>query len=152
MDAQATAKIPLAFRTMPDPRSPNRRQQVRLIHDERSETPLPQIASPFVAEIDPPRVTSMGLTDRPPQGLLARRNRDQMRMVGHQAVGPDIDPLVSTPLGHELHVSRVISVVEECLLPAVAPPGHVMRHARDDQACPSCHPRKLRTCPFFINN
>ena len=49
---------------------PRRRQQVRLVHHEGSKTPLPQVASPFFAEIDSPGITAMGLADGPSQALL----------------------------------------------------------------------------------
>ena len=48
-----------------------RRQQVRLVHDERSEAALPQVATPFLAEVYAPRVAAMGFADGPPQAAFS---------------------------------------------------------------------------------
>jgi hypothetical protein len=40
------------------------RQQVRILHDERSEPTLPQMPPPIFPEIDPPRVTPVRLVGR----------------------------------------------------------------------------------------
>ncbi len=72
---------------------PRRRQQIRLIHDEGSESALPQIAAPLLAEIDTPRVASMRLADRPPQAVLGFRDRDQMDVIGQSGNSSKSRPL-----------------------------------------------------------
>jgi hypothetical protein len=42
----------------------------------------PQVTPPFLAEVDPPRRTSVSLADGPRQRLLRLRHGDQMRELG----------------------------------------------------------------------
>ena len=108
-----------------------RRQQIRLVHDEGSKTSLPQIALPLLAEIDAPRVASMRLADGPPQAILGFRRRNQMDVIGHQAIAPNLDPFLTAPLGHQFDVGRVVLVVEKGLLSTVATLGDVVRQSRN---------------------
>lgn len=73
----------------------------------------------------------MGLADRPPQTVLRLRNCNQMDVIGHQAVRPNLDPAFSAPVGHQLHVRRVVRVVEERLLPTISTLGYVMWQTRN---------------------
>lgn len=84
--------------------------------------------------IDPLRVTAMGLAHRPPQPLFSSRHCNQVNVIGHQAVAPDLNALLTAPLGHQFHVSRIVPVVEERLLSAVATLGDVVRQTRNDQS------------------
>jgi hypothetical protein len=63
----------------------------------------------------------MGLADRAAQSLSRLRNRDEMNVIGHQAVRPDLNPLIAAPLAHQLDVRLVILIAEEGLLPTVSP-------------------------------
>jgi hypothetical protein len=60
-----------------------------------------QIAAPLFAEVDSPRVTPMRLADRLCEAVLGLWDRDQMDVVGHQAIAPNLDPFLPAPLGHE---------------------------------------------------
>src|SRR3974390_2990133 len=107
------------------------RQKVRLVHDKGSKPPLPQIPAPFLAEIDPPRVTPVRLADRSSQPLLRRRNGNQMDMIGHEAITPYFHPLVTAPISHQFQIRRVISVVKEGRLATVSPLGYMVRDPRN---------------------
>ena len=102
-----------------------------------------EIPSPFFAEVDPPRVMPMRLADGPSQAAFGRRDCDQMGIIRHQAVTPNLHPLFAAPAGHQFQVGRIVSVVEERLLSAVPPLRYVVRHTRNDQSCQPCHPRNL---------
>ena len=71
---------------------PRGRKQVRFVHHERSETPLPQIAPPFFTEVDSTRIAPVRLADGPPQTILRLWHRNQVDMIGHQAVSPPRSP------------------------------------------------------------
>ena len=107
-------------------------QQVRFIHDERAEPPLPQIATPFFAEIHPSRITPMGFANGPPQRLFRCRHGDQVDVIRHQAVAPNLDALFAAPVGHQFHIGGIVFLVEKRPLSTVAALGHVVRHARND--------------------
>jgi len=94
---------------------------------------------PLLAIIDPSRVTPMGLADGSPQAVLGLGNHDQMHVVGHQAVGPDLDLVLAAPLGHQVQVGLVVVIAEKRLLSTVPPLGHMVRHARNNHSCQSSH-------------
>ena len=72
----------------------------------------------------------MRLADRASQSIGRLWDRDQVHVIGHQAVGPDRDVLSAAEPGHQFQVALVILVTEESLLPAVPPLSDVMRQAR----------------------
>ena len=127
-------------------------EQVRFVHDERGKPPLPKIPAPLFAEVDPPRIALMRLADRPPQAVLRRRDRDQVDVIGHQAVAPYLHSPFAAPFGHEFHVSRIVSIIEERLLTAVTALGYVVRHSRNDQSRQPCHPTSLARFTDGVNN
>jgi len=116
-----------------------------------SEPPLPQMAAPLLPEIDSPRVTSMRLADGPSQAVIRFRRRDQMDVVGHQAVAPDLDRCLAAPLGHQFNVCRVVAIVEECLPATVASLSNVVRQTRNNPPRQSCNARTLQTVTHFAN-
>jgi hypothetical protein len=74
----------------------------------------------------------MRLADRPPQPILRLRHRNQVNMIGHEAVRPDLDPPFSAPLAHQFKIRRIIFGVKKRLLPAISPLCYVMRQTRND--------------------
>jgi hypothetical protein len=60
-------------------------------------------------------------------------------MVGHQAVGPDLDRSFAAALGKQIAVEGVIGRFEEDRLAAIAALGHVMRKSRGNDAAEACH-------------
>ena len=109
---------------------PRRGEQIRLIEHERSKPPLPEVATPALPEVDHPRVSPMCFTNCPPQNVGRLWNRDQVDMIGHQAVGPEVDLLGPAELSHQIHVALVILVAEARLLPTASPLRNVMRQSR----------------------
>ena len=77
---------------------------------------LPQVPSPALPEVDPPRVPRMCLADGATQALGGLRDNDQVNMVRHQAICPDRDLLCAAELRHALEVVLVVFLTEECLL------------------------------------
>jgi hypothetical protein len=55
-----------------------------------------------------------------------------MHMVGHQAVGPDLDAALAGLFGQQVAVDLLIPILEEDRLAPVAALGHVVRKAGDD--------------------
>ena len=77
---------------------------------------MPQVPSPALPEVDPPRVPAMCLADGATQALGGLRDNDQVNMIGYQAICPDRDLLCAAELRHELEVVLVIFFTEERLL------------------------------------
>jgi len=57
-----------------------------------------------------------------------------MHMIGHQAVGPDLNAGSRRRIGQEIEIERIVSVLEEGLLTPIAPLRHMVRDARKDDA------------------
>ena len=74
----------------------------------------------------------MRLTQRASERVLGRRNGDQMDVVGHQAVCPDVEPLFVGLAGEDTHVGSIVPVREEDLHPSRAALNDVMREIADD--------------------
>ena len=122
---------------------PRRGQEMIFVHDERGEAALPQVPSPALTEVDPPRVPAMCLADDATQALGGLRDNDQVNMIGHQAICPDRDLLCAAESRDELEVVLVIFLTEERLLSAVSPLGDMAGHARSYRTCQSSHGGKL---------
>ena len=104
---------------------------------------MPQVPSPALPEVDPPRVPAMCLADGATQALGGLRDNDQVNMIGHQAICPDRDLLRAAELRHELEIVLVVFLTEERLLSAVSPLGDMVGHARSYHTCQSSHGGEL---------
>src|SRR5208282_5048706 len=116
-----------------------RRQQVRFVHHEGGEPPLPKMTTPPLAEVHPPCVAPMRLANRPPQTVLRVRHRDQLRMIRHQAISPDFHATLLAPMTHQLQIGGVILLAKERRLPTVPALGNMMRHPGNNDTCQSSH-------------
>ena len=94
---------------------------------------MPQVPSPALPEVDPPRVPAMCLADGATQALGGLRDNDQVNMIGHQAICPDRGLLCAAESRDELEVVLVVFLTEECLLSAVSTRGDMVGHARSYQ-------------------
>ena len=81
----------------------------------------------------------MSLADRSPQAIRRLRNRDQMNVIGHEAIRPNGNSTFLAPIGHQLHISRIVFLAEKGLLPTISTLGHVMWQPRHDQSCQPSH-------------
>ena len=60
------------------------------------------------------------------------RNRDQVNVIGHKAIRPNLDPTFLAPVGHQFHISRIVFIAKKRLLPTISTLGHMMRQTRND--------------------
>jgi hypothetical protein len=91
--------------------------------------------APSLAEVDHARVTAMHLADGESQSVGRLRNCDEMNMIGHQAISPDLDLVSAAPMCHQFQVALVIFITKERLLAAISPLRDVMRQTRCDHTC-----------------
>ena len=94
----------------------------------------------------------MCLADGPTQTVRGLGHRDQVDVIGHEAVGPDLDLASTAPLPHQLQVAAVILVTEERLLSTVSPLRDVVRETRDDDTCQSGHEGRLSAAGTPVKN
>jgi len=92
------------------------------------------MAGPAVAGVDEAGVAAVRVGEGAPQAMLVRGDGDQVHVVGHQAIGPDLTAGAARGFGEEVTVERVVGVFEERLLAAVAALRDVIGNAGNDDA------------------
>ena len=75
--------------------------------------------------------------EREPDGVA--RNQDQMDVVGHQAIGPDLDPEFAAGFGEPIAIERVVLVAEKDALAPIAALSDVVGNAGQDDASDAGH-------------
>jgi len=73
----------------------------------------------------------MSLAESSPQPVLRLRHGNQVNVIGHQAIGPNLDPSLSAPVSHQFQISRIVFIAEERLLPTISSLRYVMRQTRN---------------------
>lgn len=94
--------------------------QISLVHDTRIKSSLPKMPLPSLAKIDCASVVSVGFPDGCTQAIFGIWHRDEMDMIWHQAIGPDIDSVASSRCRHKINIVRVVFFTKKSALPAVA--------------------------------
>lgn len=101
------------------------------------------MTAPFFTNIDMAGVTSMGFTNCPGKAGLIPGHGDEVNMVGHQTIRPDVHLITDTPLRHELYVKLIVFIFEKSWLPAITPLDDMVGVPRRDYPCDSCHGARL---------
>src|SRR6185312_14136 len=99
-------------------------QQVGFIEHEPSEASLPEVSPPALPKVDMASVSPMRLTNGQSKTVCRFWRSNQVNMIRHQTVGPNLDLLDTTKLGHQLQVARIVVLAEEGLLPAISTLGN----------------------------
>ena len=89
------------------------RQEVRLIHRKGGETFLPEVPGPSILTVDLKGITLVCLAQGSCQTLLTRRYDDEVHVIGHQAVGPDVQSVATGVLSQEPNVKSIVVFGEE---------------------------------------
>ena len=127
-------------------------QHVALVEYERGEAPLPEVPTPAFAKVNHTGISAMCLADSASQPIGRLRDRDQVDVIGHEAIGPDLDLVSTAPLPHQLQVAAVVLVTEERLLSTVSPLRDVVRETRGDDTCQSGHDARLSAAGTPVKN
>ena len=85
--------------------------------------------APTLAEVDHARVTSVNLSQGASQSIGRAGNRNQMHVVRHQAVRPNLDVMCTAPLTRQIQIRLIILITKERLLPTVSPLRDMVRKA-----------------------
>ena len=101
------------------------------------------MSSPVLAEVDHAAVTPVSLTDTPAQAVFGFRHRNEMYMVRHKAVRPDLHIALIAPFGHQVDVRLIVFIPEEGGQPPVAPLSDMMGDAGSYDTSNTGHVRKL---------
>ena len=81
----------------------------------------------------------MSLAHRAAQAVSLFRRRDQVDMIGHQAIGPNRDARLARLFGQEIAVDLVIAILEEDRFTPIPPLSDMVREAGDDRAGEARH-------------
>jgi len=111
---------------------------------------LPQMSTPVLPEIDHATIATMRLAYSAAQSVFSCRNGDQMHMIRHQAIGPDLHLTFSAPFGQQGDVGTIIVIVEEGLHSSVAALSYMVRNTGSYDTSDSCHVRKLIELPSQV--
>ena len=94
--------------------------------------------------IDVAGIVAVDIAERAPQTILVRWHRDDVYMIWHQTIGPDLDPRAHGGLRQEIEVEFVVAVLEERSLAPIAALGDVVRDAGQDRSWKASHVLMLR--------
>ena len=84
------------------------------------------------AGIDVAGVMPVHITECPPQTIFVRWHRDDVHMIGHQAVGPNLGMGLLGSLREQIEIERIVAVLKECASTPIATLGYVVRNAGKD--------------------
>ena len=99
--------------------------------------------SPFLAKIDMSRITAMRLSHCVAEAVGLHRNGNEMNVIGHEAIGPNINFAAPAGIAHQGNIFSIIIVAEKSLHAAVSPLREVMRYTRYDDPRYPCHKRNV---------
>jgi hypothetical protein len=117
-----------------------------LVHNERMESFLPEVATPVLAEIHAAGVAPVCFGDRPSQSVLVTRHHDEVDVVRHETVGQHGRFGAFTSILCKRKVGAVVVIAEEDRLASIAALGDVMGVIRDDESGHPGHRWYLRAC------
>lgn len=106
---------------------------MHLVHRDRAEPALPQMASPAVPRVDPPGIAAVGVGKGRPEPVGIGGNDDQVNVVGHQAIGPDLSRRGLCGLGQQLAIGEKIILLEKGRAATIAALRDMIGQSGDDE-------------------
>src|ERR1700733_8969957 len=104
---------------------------------------------PAAARVDELRVAPMGRSHGARETALILRHENQVNVVGHEAIRPDLDGSFRRLIGEEIAIDLLIALLEKNGLAPVAPLRDVMRKAGNHN---SGTPRHLEASALTASN
>lgn len=84
---------------------------------------------PAVSCVDIAGIASMRIGKCAPQSILIRRHDDDVDMIGHQAISPDLRLRALCRLREQIAVKSIIGIFKKSLLPTIAALGDMIGNA-----------------------
>ena len=103
------------------------------------EPRLPHVAATPAPGIPIARVCRIRASQDAGQGVRALRHRQQVDVIGHQAIGPNSEAELAAVLAEHVQVDGAVLIGEKGGLPAIPPGGDVVRKAGHDDAGETGH-------------
>src|SRR6266513_4486046 len=101
------------------------------------------MSPPVLPEIDHAAVTPVRFADPSTQPVLSLRNTNEVHVIGHKAVRPNIHITPSTPLGHKVKVGPIVLVSEKGCQSSIPPLSHMVGNPSCYNASDASHVQKL---------
>ena len=120
-----------------------RRPGIGILQRTGEETILPQMPGFASANRKPACVVVMHAPDRLGQSCCVSRGRDQVNVIGHQAVPQNLHLIVSGILSEQRSIEFAVSVFKEHIPPIVSTLGYVMRPAGQNHPSLARHTSKV---------
>ena len=98
-----------------------------IVENTREKPALPEMTVEMILHIKTKRISGVGISQRVTERIGFFGNQDKMDMVGHQAVGPDLDSVLGGIVAEEGKVMLAVSGLEKHITPPVPTLGDVMR-------------------------
>ncbi len=117
----------------------NCRQQMPVVHGDRSKPALKQMTSPAPPRINEIGIAPMRFPDGQSEAILPRRTQNEVNMIRHQTVGPHLNPRFARLFGKQISINVLVAILKEDWLPPIAALSYVMRKAGYHYARQSCH-------------
>lgn len=73
------------------------------------------------------------------QPIAIARHRDDVDVVGHEAIGPYFHPEPPRRIGHQIEIQRIVALLEKGLLTPIAALGDVARDAGETLSGEASH-------------
>ncbi len=105
----------------------------------RTETPLPQRPRALMAPVERPHELTCERLHHLSKRLGARRNEQQLRLLGEQRIGNDRHAMLLAAVAQSERKCLLISRIRQTLAARQHPLLHQMRQVRNDQTLQSCH-------------
>lgn len=107
---------------------------MRVIHGNGSKPALKEMVGPAPASVDAIGVAPMRLTNCTPQRVRFARNQDEVHMVGHEAIRPDLNASFEALLGQQIAIEFVIAILEKDRLAPIPALRDMVRKIRNHNA------------------
>ena len=85
------------------------------------------------------RVVRVRPPERPRKRITSTRDRDQVHVIIHQAIGPDRQLVLLAVLFEEIEIKPASARIVEYDLPSITPLGDMVRYSFENYACDSGH-------------
>jgi len=126
--------------------------QVAVVHGNGREPAIEQMTPPTPSPIDEIGPPAMRRTQRPAEPGFIARAENEMDVVGHQTVCPNLHIRLAHLLGEHVAIDVLIAVFEKYRLAPVAARRHVMRISGNDDARETSHARPISRRERKVNN
>ena len=123
----------------------NRSFQMRVIHDDRGEPALKQVASPAAPGVDEIGIPSMRFSHCLPQFVRIFWRQDEVQVVWHKTVCPNFDACFAHLHSQHIAIHILVTVFEKYRFSAVPPLRHVVWKMRNHDACQPSHAGYVNT-------